>query len=327
MSKDHFVAQTYVKHFGDPKLRGMLHGYRKPEGTTFPCWPKDVCHEWNGDINPVLRQPELLGNYRKYFEPHWNASTANIVSGKIVAHDKWAISGYMANLMACIPAWHRVDVRAGGKMAEAMVRNSVELRKKHGEVISEPLEWGLACLKNGQMKVAVDPDGIKASATNDLIQYAWLSYNLDWVIIKNETEQPFITSDNPFAYEWSGEFNAPVRRYLPITPQYCICIVFDPDCRDDRVLTPQLLEEGLTRGPAGGVRGANARPVEVREINKLMVQCAEEQVFSSESIENLPSVIQKYGQYRLEAEFFEVSMPGQSGVKLGHRIVVRPRID
>ena len=30
MANDHFVAQTYLKHFGDPSKGGMLHAYRKP---------------------------------------------------------------------------------------------------------------------------------------------------------------------------------------------------------------------------------------------------------------------------------------------------------
>jgi hypothetical protein len=61
MAEDHYVARAYLKHFCDPNLRGMLHGYRKPSGDTFPCWPKDVCREWDGDINPTLKEPGLLG--------------------------------------------------------------------------------------------------------------------------------------------------------------------------------------------------------------------------------------------------------------------------
>jgi hypothetical protein len=72
MAKDHFVAQTYLRHFGDPSRKGMLHAYRKSDGKYFPCNTKDVCHEWDGDLNPLLVQSNMLGQFRKLFEPRWH---------------------------------------------------------------------------------------------------------------------------------------------------------------------------------------------------------------------------------------------------------------
>src|SRR5450755_3284662 len=100
MPDDHFVAKTYLKHFADPRTGGMLHGYRKPDGGYFPCWPKDVCREEDGDVNPILKKPDLLGDFRSMFEPFWNTSITSILSGTVSAHDKLVVSGYMANLMA-----------------------------------------------------------------------------------------------------------------------------------------------------------------------------------------------------------------------------------
>ena len=62
VSKDHYVAQTYLRHFGDAAVDGMLHGYKRSDGSKFQCWPRDVCHEWDGDRNPALEHhPELFG--------------------------------------------------------------------------------------------------------------------------------------------------------------------------------------------------------------------------------------------------------------------------
>src|SRR5947209_5255803 len=110
MSNDHFVAQTYLKHFGDVGTGGMLHAYRKKDGKEFACWPKDVCHEWDGDLNRLLRDPELLGDFRKMIEPWWNPSVETVLQGEMTYHDKFVISGYMANLLTCTPAWRRVGV-------------------------------------------------------------------------------------------------------------------------------------------------------------------------------------------------------------------------
>ncbi len=62
MAKDHYVAKTYLEHFlGSGET--LLHAYRKSDGKYFPCRPKDICREWNGDIVPdFLSNPNLLGS-------------------------------------------------------------------------------------------------------------------------------------------------------------------------------------------------------------------------------------------------------------------------
>ncbi len=322
MSQDHYVARTYLKHFGDSDHGGMLHGYHKPRGDIFPCWPRDVCREWDGDINPTLKDPGLLGAFRGYFEPHWNPSVAQIASGNLRQQDKWAIAGYLANLMACVPAWLRVNLRSQIDMRGTVVRDSLRAQKNRGAALNETQQQLLVFLKSGK-RLPLDPTEAKAHAIKDLVDHAWRAYNADWIILRNDSKQPFITSDNPFAFGWSGYPGEPVRRYLPVTPNLCVCVSFDPARHDDRKLTPELLDEDLKAGPRGTVRAGTARPAEVRQINKLIVQCAEEQIFSSKAFDQLPQLIKKYGRSRLEAECFEA--PGPRGLHVGTRYFVRER--
>jgi hypothetical protein len=322
MSQDHYVARTYLKHFGDPECGGMLHGYRKPAGDTFPCWPKDVCHEWDGDINPALKDPGLLGAYRDYFEPHWNPSIAQIASGSLRHQDKWAIAGYLSNLMACVPAWLRVNQQCMADMRGTLVRESLRAQKSRGMPLNKAQQQLLDFLDSGK-RLPMDPNEAKARAIHDLVDHAWRAYNADWIILRNDSQQPFITSDNPVAFGWSGRLGDPVRRYLPVTPNLCVGVSFDPARHDERNLTPELLEQDLKAGPRGVVRSGTARPIEVREINKLIVQCAEEQIFSSKAFDQLPPLTRKYGRYRLESEGFEGLARG--GLHIGTRYVVRER--
>src|ERR1700674_3055696 len=119
MAKDHFLAQTYLKNFEDPAEGGMLHAYRKPDEKYFPCWPKDVCHEWDGDLNPVIQhEPKLLGSFRKIFKPHWNAAIQNMIAGAVTPTDKLVVAAYMANMMVCTPAWRRVMQSAWARERE-----------------------------------------------------------------------------------------------------------------------------------------------------------------------------------------------------------------
>jgi hypothetical protein len=323
MSNDHFVAQTYLKHFADPRT-GMLHAYRKPEGTEFPCWPRDVCREWDGDLNPILNRPELLGEYRRIFEPFWNLSVANILTGSVSAQDKWAVSGYMANLMVCVPAWRRVGVDMYDQTTTADFITDVDLRRKHGQKIDEDLAECVELLKRGELGIATEPDYIKALATKNLMSYAWLSYNTDWLILRNDTEQPFITSDNPVAYQYSGVHGSPVWRYLPITPTLCLRIEYDPRRhRIEGAIPPEVLERGLTTEPRGTVGRTDAAPAEVREINKLAIQCAETVVFSSAPFEKLPFLVRRYGKYRMVTEHINLPERPDGSVIYGQRVLVR----
>jgi hypothetical protein len=133
MANDHFIAQTYLKHFGDPSKAGMLHGYQKSTGKYFPCWPKDVCREWDGDLNPLLVKKELLGDFRKMFEPHWNAAITALHSRALTPGDKFAISGYFANLMVCTPTWRRIGVTVYNDHAKSFLIFSKQMAEKHGD--------------------------------------------------------------------------------------------------------------------------------------------------------------------------------------------------
>jgi hypothetical protein len=69
MPRDHYVAQTYLKHFVGED--GLLRAYRKSDGRRFPCRPRDVCHEWHGDvIEEFLSDPAALAKYRKVLNLH-----------------------------------------------------------------------------------------------------------------------------------------------------------------------------------------------------------------------------------------------------------------
>lgn len=71
------------------------------------------------------------------------------------------------------------------------------------------------------------------------------------------------------------------------------------------------------------MRFGTARDIDVRVINKLMVQGAEELIFSSKTFDQLPMLIKKYGRYRLESAGFEGPAPG--GLQIGTRYVLRER--
>jgi hypothetical protein len=249
----------------------MLHGYQKSTGKYFPCWLKDVCREWDGDLNPLLVKKELLGDFRKMFEPHWNAAITALHSRALTPGDKFAISGYFANLMVCTPTWRRIGVTVYNDHAKSFLIFSKQMAEKHGDNLDLPAD-AIAMLERGELTLEHDPNFIKATTTQALLHYAWLTYHQDWTVIRNTTAQPFITSDNPVAVRQSGNPKDVATRYLPITPDVCLAV------RYVRANVPPFAPSML---PMGAVKWVSVTAQGVKSINKLVAQCAEELVFSS----------------------------------------------
>src|ERR1700677_226674 len=228
MTKDHFVAQTYLRYFGDPSKPGMLHAYRKSDGKTFPCRTKDVCHEWDGDLNPFLAKKDLLGDFRAMFEPQWKVSVETLLAKTMRPADKFVIAGYFANLMVCTPAWGRISTKMYDDHKESDLIFAREMHEKHGGNPALPVD-AIAALERGEITVKHDRNFIKAKLTRELMHFAWLTYHQDWTIIRNATEHPFLTSDNPVTILQPDTLGEPMTRYVPITPSLCLSIRYDRD--------------------------------------------------------------------------------------------------
>src|SRR5271156_2811797 len=150
MQDDHYVAQTYLRHFAGPS--GMLRAYRKSDCATFPCRPRDICREPNGDIIPdFLSEPGYHGEYRAGFEPLWNSGVAALKARSLDMRDKLHIAGYWGQLLVCTPAWTRVAAEISNQIVKntLYVHNTISTERgkpnkklsaaiddlEHGEII------------------------------------------------------------------------------------------------------------------------------------------------------------------------------------------------
>jgi hypothetical protein len=325
MSQDHFVAQTYLRHFGDATHGGMLRAYRKQDGQSFPCWPKNVCREWDGDLNRLLPHPELLGDFRKMIEPYWNSSVETVLTGRMSYHDKFVVAAYMSNLMTCTPAWRRVGISHHNQHYSArlaLVKEANERRDERSNLLLE----GIELLERGELTIETDPDYIKGLVTKTLMHYAWFIYNQDWVVLRNESAHPFITSDNPVALASSGVAGDAIRRYLPITPRLCLMMRFEPTANPaGEQLSPKELEYGLRNPPQGSITNETCSAELARYINRIQVQSAEDFIFSSEDSEGIRRLVSKHAKYRMEVQVVQYRDRDDGDIVRGSILHVRER--
>src|SRR3990167_3721992 len=215
MKRDHYIAQTYLKHFGDSNVGGRMHAYRKSGKSSFQPWPADVCADWNDDLNVAFlpHNPEMLGEYRAIFEPMWNPTIEKIASRSPTPEDKFAIAGYLANLMTCTPTWRRVGVEILNDHARGFLYFSKEMKDRYGGNANLPDE-AIEMMKAGQIALEHDPDYVKAKVTRRLLDMAWIIFKQNWTVLTGAASQKFVTSDNPSAISYAGPGDL-LTRYFP----------------------------------------------------------------------------------------------------------------
>jgi len=277
MANDHYVSRTFLKHFGDAE--GRLHGYSKSKGGEyFSPWPKDVCAEWDGDVNPVIEDmPDMLGQYRDLFETQWNPVVEELNKRHADRSIRLLVALCFANMVTCVPAWRRVSAEQWQNMKLAELRFKNIINQERG-IKDEGLEKGVAALEAGKIKLEADADGIKAKLTGNLISLACLVYHSNFIFVENKTDIPFVTADNPVALQLAETFGEPMTRFMPITPK--LGLLLKLDAWDSKKGFPKELKEVnkyLEDEPRGKVFGSHPTPTEVRRMNRLLVQCAEDQ--------------------------------------------------
>lgn len=217
MANDHYVAQTYLKHWCNPSDRYLMRAYRKSDHKQFPCKPADVCREWDGDLNPkYFTDPAVLGQFRKIFEPKWNPTVARIHNGTFTTDDRFIVAGYWAHLTACTPSGRRLGVALYSRQVRDLL-----------PAILKDMPLPPPSIDPSTLNIEVDPDFIKSVSTKQLLSGTWLFYGLDWFVFVNDTDVPFITSDNPSAIVPKIPRMAHAMRILPLSPRLCLAASMD----------------------------------------------------------------------------------------------------
>jgi hypothetical protein len=314
MAKDHFVAQTYLKHWCDPRT-SKLRGYKKAEDESFPCSPKDVCHEWNWDINPLFEEkPELLADYRRIFEPQWNPTVGAVRSGRLSSEDKFVVAGYWALLTTCTPTWHSHAV----KVYEQQLLDFIPMVAEHiAQQRPEDREFIEKAIAERRIVPDVDDDYVKGILTKHLTNTTIMLYQQDWIILQNATRVPFITSDNPSSVFPRRKMMEPLVRFLPLGPDIAILTVINLRKRREELKLPDL------SGPPPGkcFRRQLVHRKDVVKLNRITVMNADQFVFASSESKPVRRLVRNHRRFGLAVD--RVKITGRGAPLTASTLVVR----
>ena len=285
MSRDHYVSQVHLKNFYSPKLDfKQLYAIRKSDLKSFTTAAKDVCRIEEGNTNKYLIVERQVEDFLEGIEPKYNSVLKKMESGRPDAECIYVISGFFAYVYACSPT----GMRCYSTVLKKLVEDSYEILDSEG--FSPPFSPEL----NGKItvKAEIDPKYSQAIGIDSILGLINKSGNLEWEILINSFEDtPFFTSDYPIAIETTK--NYVTNNIIPLSPTIAIKIYGQINKHRKNHLNDFSFSHFCY-----SVRKLNRD--EIRNINRLIVRCAENLVFFSDDCEWIPNFVKKNSRFRIE---------------------------
>lgn len=269
-----------------------MFAFGKINQKTFQCDAYSQCRIEEGSTNPYLQEPRAIEDFLKDVEPRYNDALDKLRTMSLDAAAIYAIAGFAAYVETCSPA--------GMRIYSAPIRNVIEvtaeLLERSGMIPPAPPEFGGGSLadniKLGLVQVAIDPKYPQSIGIRTVLGRLSIWGNSWWdILINDDHDSPFLSSDHPVGIENSDRPGV-VNRIVPLAPNLAIRIKPDVRQRDAIDLTFSNLR----------VRRLILTKQMVADINRAIVQAAEETVYSSVDRPWIPRFIQKYADCQVEAK-------------------------
>lgn len=293
IQKDHYVAQTYLKHFANSD--GKLYPYYKSSkpivGKTKT--PKQVCWLANGDYNKHLPDPRVLDKFLVPIENRWNQFVDELDGQKNFLENKYLISMYMAFLRVWTPTAKRLHIDTALLQLEEhkdLAIKQMLASEEHTPPNLRPLIEQL--IKDDQIGIKItDKDYLYAIALKSLLSSAQCFFCAEWKIATNLTSKPYITSDNPICIPT----NDSPAFYFPISPK--TALTFLPS-KAGLSLTEAELKNWSHTGDEFGIANREF----VSRSNRRVIMNAENTILHSSKTDWLEKRVLELRNWRVQIE-------------------------
>ncbi|MDD5304082.1 MAG: DUF4238 domain-containing protein [Elusimicrobia bacterium] len=292
MALDHFVSQVHLKRFYSPVLGNRLHAIRKDNLKQFAARAKDVCRIEDGSSNAYLKNAGAIEEFLKGIEPKYNSAVEALLNGQIDSQCIYTIAGFAAYIAACSPTAMRLNSEPFQQLVEA-TGNILEIK---GMLPPAPAALGSTSftelVRTGKVRIEVDPKYPQAIGLANIYKHIAMFGNFKWEVLINEIpDSEFFTCDYPAAMETS-RYPLVFNRIVPLTPTLAIRIC--PDIRIEKSKADFSFR-------SFGWRRHSVTRNELLAINRLIVRCADKEVYFCAERPWIKGFIEKNRNYRLES--------------------------
>jgi hypothetical protein len=291
MPLDHYISQVHLRNFYSP-ITKKLFAVSKKSLRKFPCSSRDVCRIEDGSTNAYLVNDRAIEDFLKGIEPRYNSAVAALRNGTLNPDTVYVIAGFIAYVVSCSPTAMRLNSHPLREAVEA----AAKIIEAKGKMPPPPKSLGADSLaqlfETGKVKVAIDHKYPQAVGIANVIDRISTFGNSRWEVIINEhaAHNPFFTSDFPAAIE-TGPDPRVLNRVIPLAPDVALRISPDIELRRGNDLDFRRLR----------FRTSRPKPADIRALNKLIVQCAEEIVFFRDDLYWVPELVARNRKFRIEA--------------------------
>lgn len=180
MPRDHYVAQTYLKHFLSPELENLLHAYDKQDLKHFTPTTKNICCSQDCDTNPYFEDERAIDKYLRVIEPKWDHGVEDINALLKYEEVKYFMAGYIAVLVSCTPASIRTLTYATEQIIASGGNILTQQMQEHPERFPEieplPPDIFEKVMDAGGIAAQVDPKHTHARTIQNLVDLQWHFY-------------------------------------------------------------------------------------------------------------------------------------------------------
>ncbi|HCD9498742.1 DUF4238 domain-containing protein [Legionella pneumophila] len=314
-SYDHYVAQTYLRHFSCYKNHVFV--YRKKTRAKRSKGPekiKKICGEQGWDICQHLENVYALREFLNVIEPAWNLFIQSIKDEtlhEIETHEENELPVIMKGVLyiAYLRLLSPRSIEMAQKLREGIANRLLAIQV---DKIDDLTPNQRQLIKDGKIQVQFnDPVYFKGFSLNHLYDVSKYIYSRNWDILINNTKTKFITSDNPVIfknfYMKQGQImqidNQFMPLYIPLTPYVGLIIRKEAGTQ---ISYKEALEE------------------EVNILNEEMVKFATDLVVSSDNKEepNISTWVDKYKDTSLSVVFNEINLGYQKIITMQQKPVI-----
>lgn len=306
MPLDHYVPQVHLKGWASLTSGGRLNVIRKSDLKTFTPGTKAVCAIQDGSTNQYLADDRMIEGALEEFEPKYNVAVSNLSAGRVDHESVRTIAGLVSCISSCSPT----SMRLHAPFLRQVLTSTAKILDRKGII---PRLHGVGIeqmLRDGAAEIRIDGKYPQAFSIQNIEKTTAIFAKCEWEIIHNEfDESPFFTSDYPIGLEPSGRFTNINNKIIPLTPTVAVRIKSDPEVKN-RATPTQV-----------NFRMYAATREQVRNINRIIVQSAEDMVFYRDAREWVPGFIQKNRHFRIESVVFKGALKKGDAVLSSQRIV------